>query len=454
MSIFRKSAVAPESSDGMNAASELYVPKRHSIWPHLLLGFAVLILLGGGVGVWAGSTVLAGAVIAPGVVVVDSNVKKVQHPNGGVVGEIRVKDGDRVSADDVLIRLDDTIPHVNLQLIVKQLDDQIARGLRLRAERDSVTKIDIPEDVARRMTEPDFAARIASERSLFESRRSETEGQKSRLNERIDQLKKQISGLTAQVDAKIKEIALIAKEVAGLEKLEAKQLVTIEKMTLKRREATRLGGDRGQLEASVAEARGKISETELQLIGLDQERRTEVLKDLRETEAKEAELIEKRVAAEDQLKRVEIRAPQAGVVHQLTAHTVGGVVDASQPIMLIVPQNDTLVIEAHVAPENIESLHVGQDAFVRFTSFNSATTPELIGRVTRVSGDIIKEAQSTPAYFAVRVSLSKDEIKRLGEAKLLPGMPADVHIRTTDRTVVSYLVKPLQDQFARAFRER
>ncbi|MDX2263431.1 MAG: HlyD family type I secretion periplasmic adaptor subunit [Hyphomicrobiales bacterium] len=433
---------------------EFYVPKRHPVWPHVLLGFAVIVFLCGGAGYWAGATVLAGAVIAPGVVVVDTNVKKVQHPEGGVVGQILVKDGDRVSAGDLLIRLDDTIPRVNLQVIVKQLHDQIARKQRLLAERDGASGIDLKEEAAALLGDPEFVARLDSERSLFESRRLEIEGQKSRLTERIEQLRKQISGLTAQAEAKVMEIELIAKEISGLEKLEAKQLVTIEKMTAKRREATRLSGDRGQLEASIAEARGKISETELQLIGLDQERRTEVLSDLRETEAKEAELIEKRVAAEDQLKRVEIRAPQAGIVHQLTAHTVGGVVDASQPIMLIVPQDDTLVVEAHVAPENIESLHVGQSAFLRFTSFNSSTTPELVGRVTRVSGDIIRENASTPAYFAVRVSLSPEEIKRLGEAKLVPGMPADVHIRTADRTVVSFLIKPLQDQLARAFRER
>jgi HlyD family secretion protein len=452
VTLFANRETAPVA--GIGISPELYVPRRHSVWPHLLLGFMVVILLGGGVGVWAGTTILAGAVIAPGVVVVDSNVKKVQHPEGGVVGEIRVKDGDIVAADDVLLRLDDTIPRVNLQLIIKQLDDQIARKLRLQAERDGRAEIDVTSDAKHRMGNPEFAARLAGERSLFESRRSETEGQKSRLQERIEQLEKQIGGLRAQAEAKAKEIALIAKEVSGLEILEAKHLVTIEKMTVKRREATRLSGDLGQLEASIAEARGKISETELQLIGLEQERRTEVLKELRETEAREGELIEKQVAAEDQLKRVDIRAPQAGVIHQLTVHTVGGVVDASQPILLIVPQNDKLVVEANVAPENIESLHVGQPAFLRFTAFNAATTPELVGRVSRVSGDIIKETQSSPAYFAVRVSLSQDEIARLGGAKLLPGMPADVHIKTTDRTVVSYLIKPLEDQFARAFRER
>jgi HlyD family secretion protein len=243
-------------------------------------------------------------------------------------------------------------------------------------------------------------------------------------------------------------------ELVEVEKLWTTKLVPLSKVIALRRDAARIEGELAQLVATVAQAKAKITETELQIIQIDQDLRTEVMKDLRESQAKVAELVERRTAAEDQLKRVDIRAPQDGNVHQLNVHTVGGVINHSEPIMLIVPEGDTLAIEARIAPQDIDHVRAGQPAFVRFTAFNQRTTPEFNGEVSRVAADLTREPQANQAYYVARISLPDAETRRLGQLKLVPGMPAEVFIRTDERSVLSYLIKPLRDQVAKAFVER
>jgi HlyD family secretion protein len=419
-----------------------------------LAGCTIAVVALGGVGGWASTTRIAGAVVATGIVVVETSVKKVQHPTGGVVGEIRVRDGDRVTAGDLLIRLDETVTRANLQVITKQLDELAIRQARLGAERDREDSLRIPSTLAGRLSEPEVGAIVTGESTLFESRKEALAGQKSQLRERIAQLKEEIAGLTGQADAKAREIALVKIELDGVEKLWAKNLVSITKLTAMRREDARLDGERGQLVASAAQAKGKIAETELQIIQLDQEMRKEVMKDLREAQAKEAELFERKVAAEDQLKRIDIRAPQAGVVHQLSVHTIGGVITQAEPIMLIVPEDDSLVVEAKLSPQDIDHIRPGREAYIRFPAFNQRTTPEFEGQVTRVAADLSKDQQNNLAYYIVRISITEKDQARTEVMRLVPGMPAEVHIRTTERTALSYLMKPLFDQFALAFKER
>jgi HlyD family secretion protein len=418
----------------------------------LFAGIGIALLLIVGIGGWAATAQVSGAVIAPGTVVVESNVKKVQHPTGGVVGEILVKEGDRVRAGDLLMRLDETITRANLLVITKQLDELMVRQARLEAERDGKIELALPQELQERAAEPEIQKIVAGERVLLESRHSARDGQKSQLRERIAQLKEEISGLEAQQSAKAKENYLIDKELEGLEQLSAKNLVPITKLMAMRREAARLQGERAQLVASVAQTKGKIAEIELQIIQIDEDLRAEVMKDLREDQGKQAELDEKRVAAEDQLKRIDIRAPQSGFIHELAVHTVGGVITPGEPVMLIVPGSDALIIEAKVSPEDIDRIQVGQPTFIRFPAFNQRTTPEFDGTVTVVSADVMKEAQTNRTYYIARVALA-DQRKTDG-LKLVPGMPAEVHIRTSERTPLSYLLKPLKDQYALAFRER
>jgi HlyD family secretion protein len=360
------------------------------------------------------------------------NVKKVQHPTGGIVGQILVRDGNRVAEGDLLIRLDETVTRANLQVITKQLDELAIRQARLAAERDGSEAVRVPVSLARRQAEPEVAAITAGEITLFESRRQALAGQRAQLRERIAQLKEEIAGLTAQADAKVREIALVKVELESVEQLWGKSLVSITKLTAMRREDARLDGERGQLVAAAAQAKGKIAEVELQIIQLDQNLRTDVIKDLREAQGKEAELLERKVAAEDQLKRIDIRAPQAGVVHQMSVHTIGGVITQSEPIMLIVPEGDALVIEAKLSPQDIDHIKVGQETYIRFPAFNQRITPEFEGRATRVSADLIKDQQNNVAYYVARISVAERELEKPEVMRFVPGMPAEVHIRPSN----------------------
>ncbi len=427
---------------------------RQSIKKHLVAGGAIVLLLAFGVGGWASTTQIAGALIAPGSIVVDSNVKKVQHPTGGVVGKVFAQDGDRVKAGQILVQLDDTVTRANLAIVTKGLDELAARKARLVAERDGAPSIAFPPELLARTGDPSVGNAIDNERKLFELRRSARSGQKAQLRQRIGQLKDEIIGLTAQLDAKARETTLINKELEGVRDLYQKNLVPINRVTALERDATRIEGERGQLLASVAQAKGKTSETELQIIQIDQDLSSEVAKDMREVDAKYGEFVERKVTAEDQLKRIDIRAPQDGIVLESKVHTVGGVITAGDTIMLIVPESDKLQVEAKVNPRDIDQVQVGQAAVLRFDAFNSRTTPEINGTVTRVSADTTTDQRTGQSFYTTRISMTKEELARLGDVKLIPGMPVEAFVQTGDRTVLSYLIKPLQDQFSRAFREK
>ncbi|MPZ35433.1 MAG: HlyD family type I secretion periplasmic adaptor subunit [Rhodospirillales bacterium] len=430
-----------------------HTPHR-SLRRHVLAGATAVALLVGGVGGWAATSELSGAVIASGLLVVDSNVKKVQHPSGGVIGELRVRDGDRVKAGDLLVRLDETLTRASLAIVVKTLTELLTRQGRLEAERDGSEAITFAEELTGRAGNPDVARVITGEKKLFELRKTARRGQEAQLRERIVQLREEIVGLTGQADAKKHEIELIRRELEGVRELWDKKLVPISRLTALEREAARLEGERGRLIAAIAQTKGKITETELQIIQIDQNLRSEVARELREIQAKMAESVEQKVAAEDQLKRTEIRAPQAGIVHQMSVHTIGGVIKAGEPIMLIVPESDELVVEARIPPQSIDQLGLGQSATLRFAAFNQRTTPELEGSVIHIAADLIRDQESGEGYYVARIGIPPAEIARLERLKLLAGMPVEVFIQTDARTVLSYLVKPLHDQITKAFRER
>ncbi|MBZ0140983.1 MAG: HlyD family type I secretion periplasmic adaptor subunit [Pseudorhodoplanes sp.] len=434
--------------------SDPAIETQDSIQRHLVAGITVVLMLVGGVGGWAATTELSGALIAPGSVVVDSNVKKVQHPTGGVVGEVRVRDGDRVRAGDVVVRLDETVTRANLAIVSKGLIELRARKARLEAERDSAESIKFPSELLDRDGDPDAFAAMASERKLFDLRRTARLGQKSQLRQRIAQLQEEIGGLTAQQTAKAKEIALIERELAGVRDLFQKNLIQINRLTSLEREATRLEGERGQLIAAVAQSRGKISEHELQMLQIDQELSSEVARELRDVDGKIGEFVERRVTAEDQLRRIEIRAPQDGTVFQSNVHTVGGVIAAGDTIMMVVPDAETLTVEAKINPQDIDQLYLGQKTLLRFTTFNQRTTPEIYGTVTRISADITTDARTGTSHYTIRLRMTPQEIAKLGDVRLVPGMPVEAFVQTGQRTVMSYLTKPLFDQLTRAFREK
>jgi HlyD family secretion protein len=427
---------------------------RGSIRLHLIAGLAVVVVLAGGLGGWASTAEISGALIAPGSIVVDSNEKKVQHPTGGVVGEVRVRDGDLVKAGDVLVRLDDTVTKASLAIVTKNLNGLWARAARLEAEQQGADKIKFPPTLLEQAGDPDVKAVMASETKLFEVRSTGRIGQKAQMRERIAQLNEEIAGLTAQEVAKSHETDLVNKELVGVEQLYEQHLVQMSRLTTLQRDAARLAGERAQFISSRAQAKGKITETELQIIQVDKDLVSDVSKDLRETNDKIGEFVERKVTAEDQLRRVDIRAPQDGMVLQSTVHTVGGVISAGDAIMMIVPQGDNLSVEAKVNPQDIDQVQIGQRTLLRLSAFNQRTTPELNGVISRVSPDTTTDQRTGQSYYTIRVSMPPEEIARLGDVKLIPGMPVEAFVQTGERTMLTYLVKPLHDQLMRAFREK
>jgi HlyD family secretion protein len=442
-------------ADNDNALGESLTLRAGRAYDHeLRTGLRVLlaaIVLAGG---WTALMPLAGAVVVPGNLVVQSNVKTIQHPTGGVVAQIPVHNGMRVGVGDLLLRLDATQAQASLQMVSKQLDEVRVRIARLVAERDGRSGLQAPAELVARSGEEAVKTLLVSEDSLFNARANARRSQTELLQSRGSQLSEEIAGLDAQVGSKTKQLELIAGELSGVQELYDKRLVPLTRLTTLQRESARIEGERGQLMSAIAETKSKIGEAQLQIVRLDQDFRTDVVKELGESQGKEAELVERGVAARDLLDRIEIRAPTSGVVHQLSAHTIGGVIRAGDPIMEVVPDSDDLQIEARLQPNDIDQVRTGQKAFVRFSAFNQRVTPQLTGVVSYVSADTSHDQQTNAPYFTVRVALSEDERRRLAGLQLVPGMPAEVFMQTGSRTMMSYLLKPITDQMQRAFVEK
>jgi HlyD family secretion protein len=425
-----------------------------SIRRYVLIGLTTCILLVFGVGGWAATAKLASAVIATGTVVVASNVKQVQHPDGGIVGEIGVDDGDRVEEGDLLIRLDETLVAANRALLDGQIIALEARLARLAAEREDAETITVPPELADRLGEPLVRQAMESERKVFNARKDTISGQADRLRERVKQLDQQISGLESQKAAKEQEIALIDDELSILQDLFDRGRTTRDKIVNLRRNRMRLEGERGDLASRIAIARGRINETELEVLQLETDRREKTFADITEIEPELANLKERRAAADFQLRRMDIRAPESGTVFELQVHTVGGVVQPAETIMQIVPEADALVIEARVAPTDIDQVAIGQETVIVLSAFDYKTTPQLHGTVTFVSAEASLDEPTGLTFYRVRVTLNDGELDRIPEdLVLMPGMPAEVYISTGGQTVVSYLMRPLTEQIRRAWRE-
>jgi HlyD family secretion protein len=412
-----------------------------------LSGYVVFaaVTMGGlffGVGGWASTASLSGAVIAPGNFVVERNVKKVQHSFGGIVAEINVKNGDRVEEGQILMRFDAMQLRAELGVIRAQYTELAARTARLASERDGLPDLMPPAGFLEQGTDARLA--MAGEQRLFEENRRTKESQQS---------KEEIIGLTAQRDAKSGELMIIKRELKDVKDLLGKQLTTAARANALEREEKKLGGELGGLIAQIARAKGQISEINVQILAVDENVRANAQRDMRASEAKLAELLEREIAAKDKLSRIDIRSPRTGVVHELAVHTIGGVVVPAEQIMLIVPADDNLTIQAKIAPNDIDQVYAGRPVRLRLSAFNQQTTPEMFGHVTQVSADTAVDPKTGQSFYSVRVEMDDKSRKLVGDLKLVPGMPAEVYIATGDRTALSYLTKPLQDQMNRAFRE-
>ncbi|ENN85206.1 Type I protein secretion system PrsE [Rhizobium freirei PRF 81] len=412
-----------------------------------------ILLLFGVMGGLAAATKISGAVIASGSLVVDSYVKPVKHLKGGIASTIFVRNGDHVDAGQVLVRLDDTQTRANLAIIRKRLNELSARTARLVAERDGKDDIVFPADLLSAAGTEDVRAILAGERQLFRDRLASRDGQKSQLRERIQQLNQEIEGLVAQEQGKRREIALIAKELGSLEGLLNQGIISATKVFSLQRESASLNGDLGNLVSSIARTRGKIAETELQILQIDADRGSQVSEQLRQAESDIGQFSERLVAAEDDLKRIDLRSPQAGIVDQLGVHAEGAVISPAETIMQIVPDRDALVAELKLAPQDIDQVAVGQPVSLRFPAFNQRITPELNGHVETVSADLVTDQRSGQSHYVVRARVAKQEWVRLGQLTPLPGMPVEAFMQTGRRSVLAYLTKPMTDQIKRAFKE-
>ncbi|HEX2335205.1 MAG TPA: HlyD family type I secretion periplasmic adaptor subunit [Hyphomicrobiaceae bacterium] len=415
----------------------------------LLVGLLLVVVMVASVGGWAATTPIGGAVIASGFVVVESNIKKVQHPTGGIVAAITIKNGNLVNAGDVVVSLDDTQARANLGIVASQLVQLGGRKARLEAERDQTDQVRFPAGFV--ISGEDAVAIMEGEKRLFEVRQSVKNGQIAQFTERIGQLRQEIKGITAQRDAKAEEVELMREELERLEGMRKKDLVPTTRTLQAQRDLTRLRGEWGAHVAQIARSQGQISETELQIIAVTQNMQTDASKELREIEARIAELLERKIAAEDQLKRIYLRAPQTGYVHDLTVHTIGGVIGPGESVMTIVPTHETLSVEARIGTADIDQVAVGQEAVLRFPALNQRTTPEIKGTVSRIGADLTKDPQANSVYFTLRISVADNDRDAF---RLVPGMPVEAFISTHERTALSYLMKPISDQVTKAFRER
>ena len=397
---------------------------------------------------------ISGAVVASGVVNVEHNYKVVQHLDGGIVDKILVKNGDRVKAGDVLVRLDETAARANLAVTIGRLNDALVLKARLEAERDRKDAIELPKDIDAKTASAELAQIITTQRAQFEARRSSRLGEQGVLRQRHAQLEDEVRSLEAQHKSSGRELQIAAKELKGLGPLYDKGFVNQGRIGPVQREAARLEGEVSRLVSDIAKARGAVAEIELKIAQSEREFTQQVVDELRKTQSAVAELTETRIALEDKLRRTVIRAPRPGRVHALAIHTEGGVIQPASAMMQIIPEDERLIIDAQIATADADKVRKGQTGMVRFPAFNARTTPRLEVRVVSVSPAQVTDQQGR-TYFTIQVELGADQLAQLGPGhELVPGMPAEVYIETESRSVLSYFVRPLTDALFRAFRER
>ena len=405
--------------------------------------FAATLLFG--VGGWAAHARLSGAVITQGQVAISQQVKLIQHRDGGIVSEIAVRNGDQVRKGDVLIRLDETQTRVELAIVRGQLQQFYAMRARLKAERDGEAAVSFDGlDVSEVLK--------VSELKLFEANRRMITSQEEQMRLQITQLEEQIRGLKAQTGSSDAEREIVEKEIAKLETLLKSGLVPVSEHRDLLRQMARIDGSKGELVARIAEAVGQISELRIKLLAIDQNTRKETQTQIVGIEAKIAELSEREVAARDRLSRMEVRAPVDVLVYDLQVHTIGGIIAPGASVMSIVPEDDDLTVEIRIPPADIDRIAPGQASRLRFTVFNQRTTPELDGQVGVVAAATTIDRATGQPYYLATVDITQ-ALNKLGDRKLMPGMPVEVYVQTDERTAISYLTKPFTDQMLRAFRE-
>jgi HlyD family type I secretion membrane fusion protein len=428
-------------------------------WWRVGLGAGMLVLLFGAGGLWMATAPLNAAATAPGMVSADTQNKTIQHLEGGIIKAIMVEEGTKVDTGQVLVQLDDTRAKASFRLIIGQLWAALALEARLVAERDGTDDIAFAPELLARREDPDIARIIQTQVKIFEARRESLAGEAAILRQRTNEYREEIAGLQAQAVAIDRQIVLIGEEVTDIRGLVENGLAPKPRLLALQRGASQLQGQKGQAAAQIARSRQSIGELTLQIEQLSADRLSEVVDELRDVELQIADLQQNRLAAEDTMSRLAIRAPQPGTVVKLLFHTIGGVVAPGTPVLEFVPRDDKLIVEARLKPEDIGFVHVGMTAEVRIHAYNQRRLPLILGKVIYVSADRLVEARSADkaseqSYYLTRVEVDPESLKALPSAKLYPGMAADVVIETGERTALDYLMTPITTSLRKAFREQ
>ncbi|MCF6198739.1 MAG: HlyD family type I secretion periplasmic adaptor subunit [Hyphomicrobiaceae bacterium] len=430
------------------------MPKLRT-WPWIVMGSIGIIALFGGLGTWAATSQISGAIVAPGTLGVESKIKTVQHLEGGLVGKFFVRDGDYVKAGALLITLDDTTILANHDINLEHIHQLEASIARLKAERDDLPSINFPAGLLKKQNDPEIKALMQGQVSLFEVRHKGKRGQIKTLRQRIVQLKEQVKGLQLQHKAKQQQVQILKKSLVKKQAAANQGLISGDVMDNIRRQKAQLTGEVGDIYTRIAQTRGSGQEIEQNILQIDKEFREKVLSQLNDNQAKYSELREKEIAIKEQLRRVDIRAPQDGRIHNMSVVTIGAVISPAKSILQIIPDNDLLIVETRISPVDVDQVSIGQEAAIHLSAFDSRTTPVLTGKVSYISGTQVVDQQNGSSFFTVEINIPKEELQRLGKEQVLrPGMPAEAFIKTGDRTPLNYLLKPLLDQISHAFNER
>ena len=421
----------------------------------LFIGVMAVLVLVGGFGGWAFLTTLSGAIIAPGQIEVDRNRQVIQHPDGGVVDEILVDEGDTVAVGDVLLRLDATQLRSELAIVESQLFEIMARRARLAAERDGAKQIEYdPELLKIGVARAKVQDVMDGQHRLFQARADTMDREREQLDKQKGQLGSQIEGIAAQQAAREEQSILLQAELTNQQALLAKGLTQAARVLELQTDATEISGSLGELAATKAQAESRAIEIEIEILKLGTARREEAISLLRDMQQRELELAERRRAILEQMSRLDIRAPVAGVVYDLKVFAVRSVIRPADPVLFIVPQDRPLVIAARIETINVDQVYLGQEVVLRFSAFDARTTPELFGELVQISADAFTDERTQQSFYRVEIHVEESEYERLPEGRtLIPGMPVEAFIRTQDRSPIAYLIKPVADYFAKAFRE-
>ncbi len=431
---------------------------RWSARRHTLAGLAVTVMLTGGVGLWATQSQIAGAVIAQGHLRVDTRSKEISHLDGGVVQDILVRDGDQVEAGQVLIRLDPTSVAASLEIVDAQLDEHLALRARLLAENLGHEKLVLDDALAARIAaRPEAQARIEGQQAILDAGRTRIERQTSQLREQLRQTEEQIVGYEAQIAALDKQLELVTEELATAQGLHDRGFAPKTKVTELRLREADLMGSRGAIASQAAEAAARGAEIGLRILEVEAERHQVAVQQLREVEAKLNELHEQRIGLAPALQRMEIRAPESGTVLNLQTHTIGGAISPGRPLLSIVPDDEELVVEVRIDAASRDRVWIGQEARVKFPSFNQRITPDIPGQIKTLSADAVEDDRTGMRFYLADLEVDPQalaQIEEINGIRLSPGMLSEVYIHTEDRTAASYFIKPVLDSFNRAFREK